>query len=193
MVTDSVEASSHVSCKSTICGLCMSRWYSSSTKCACRHWIFKTKMIISFFVALPFLKIALEFKLALGPELILELSCGWKIEITTGVRASDSPETTPGSALHRFGKARRKLARRLRGPRRLARLYSQIHNQKMNLTMQVIAAHTEGRHAHHSMKWSDQKWRVPLRFSKPSNWRTEQEMCLAHRPDFGEMQFGRSH
>ena len=47
------------------------------------------------------------------------------MEETIDVGASDSPEATPGSALHRFGKARRKLARRLRGPRRLARLYSQ--------------------------------------------------------------------
>ena len=47
------------------------------------------------------------------------------MEETTDVGASDSPEATPGSALHRFGKARRKLARELRGPRRLARLYSQ--------------------------------------------------------------------
>ena len=47
------------------------------------------------------------------------------MEITTDVDASDSPEATPGSALHRFGKARRKLPRRLRGPRRLARLYTQ--------------------------------------------------------------------
>ena len=40
----------------------------------------------------------------------------------TGVIAPDSPGTTPGSALHRFGKARRILARKFRGPRHRERL-----------------------------------------------------------------------
>ena len=73
-------------------------------------------MIISFFGAFLFLKIALGFKLGHGPELILEA--------TTDVGASDSPEATPGSALHRLGNARRNNARQERGPRRRMRLKS---------------------------------------------------------------------
>ena len=60
------------------------------------------------------------------------------MEETTDVGASDSPEATPGSALHRFGKARRKLARELRGPRRLARLYSQGAQSETELNVKFM-------------------------------------------------------
>ena len=58
-----------------------------------------------------------------GCELILELGCGNCDELG-GIATPHSPEVMPGSALHRLGNARRKNARRERGPRRRMRLKS---------------------------------------------------------------------
>jgi len=83
--------------------------------------------ISSFFFPVPDFLASLEIICVLGPaelikfELCLELWCGESLK-NTGIDTSDSPEAMPGSALHRFGKARRILARSLRGPRRRERL-----------------------------------------------------------------------